>query len=138
MVFLTELLENEVLGHIGILILVHKDVVEAGRHGIESLRIVPEQDVHIQQDIVEIHHPSLPAFFGITGVDIADFRLLGVRVIDNGLCILLVRLRRYQVVLGHRYAAEHILRLIDFVIKFHFLQARFYGADGITCVIDGE
>ena len=57
-------------------------------------------------------------------------------VIDDSLGILFIYFRRDEVVFRHGYAAEHILRLVDLVVKFQFLQARLYGTDGITGIID--
>ena len=133
---LAQLLQNQILGRIGILVLVHENVVEPGCDVFQRGRIVTEQYVHVQQDIVEIHHAGLLAFRRIEHIDVADFRLLRMGVIDDSLGILFIYFRRDEVVFRHGYAAEHILRLVDLVVKFQFFQARLYGTDGITGIID--
>ena len=50
-----KLLENQILGVIGILVLVHHYEVEAGCYLGTGLLIVAEKDVHVHQDIVEVH-----------------------------------------------------------------------------------
>ena len=44
-------------------------------------------------------------------------------IIGNGLIAALVGLRRDKIVLRHRNAAQHILRLVNLVIQFQFLKA---------------
>ena len=45
---LREFLEDEVLGGVGVLVLVHQDVREAARDGLQRPAVVPQQDVHVQ------------------------------------------------------------------------------------------
>ena len=120
---LAEFLQNEILGKVRVLILIHHDIVKTAGHGSERLLVISEQDIHIQQDIIEIHNAGLFAFGRIQSIDIADFRLLRMSIIGNGLIAALVGLRRDKIVLRHRNAAQHILRLVNLVIKFQFLKA---------------
>ena len=58
----SQLLEYQILGEVGILVFIHQDIVETGCQGQLRLGIVPKQDVHVQEDVVEVHHAAVPAF----------------------------------------------------------------------------
>ena len=51
-----EFLEDDVLREVGVLVLVDHDVVEAGGKDVESLRVVAKKDIHVNENIVEVHH----------------------------------------------------------------------------------
>ena len=135
---LAEFLQNEVLGEVGVLVLVHENVVEPVCNGGQRVREILEQNVHVQENVIEIHHAGSLAFLRIFRVDIAYFRLFGMGVVDDCLGICLVGGRSDQIVLGHRYAPENILRLIDLVVQMHLLEAGLDGADRVAGVVDRE
>ena len=37
--------------------------------------VVPQENVHVEQDIIEVHHSGLTAFLGVQLVDVAYPRL---------------------------------------------------------------
>ena len=53
---LTELLKDQILREVGILILIDHDIVKTSGNRLTRSRIIPQQDIHIQQDIIKIHH----------------------------------------------------------------------------------
>ena len=134
-----ELPEDEVLGHVGVLVLVHQDVAETAGDAGERLRIPLQQDIHVQEDIVEIHHAGLLAQLAVQGVDPMDFRLL-VEPVVLQVAAGAVGVRRGgdQVVLGLGDAGEHLLGLIHLVIQPQLLDAGLEGTHGIRGVINGK
>ena len=135
---LTELLQDEILGEIRILILIDHYVVESSCYRLQRSRIVAQQYVHIQQDIIKIHDTRHLAFICIQIIDVHDTRLLCRRIILQGIGVASVCRRSDQVVLRHGYTRKHILRLVYLVIKLQLLQAGLYGADRIAGIIDRE
>ena len=135
---LAQLLENEVLGEVGVLVLVHENVVEPVRYGGQGVRKILEQYVHVQENVIEVHHAGSLAFLRIFRVDIAYFRLFGMGVVDDCLGICLVGGGGDEIVLRHRDAPQDILRLIDLVVQMHLLEAGLDGADRVAGVVDSE
>ena len=135
---LAELLQDEILRVIGVLILVDHDIVKASGDGHEGLLAVTKQYVHIQKDIIEIHHSRKFALMGIKLINVHYARLLGGSIVLLRRRIAAISARSHQVVLRHGYARKHILRLIDLFVKLEFLYACLDGADRVACVIDCE
>ena len=132
---LAQFLENQILGEVGVLVLVHHYVSETPGNRFKSSRIIPQQDIHIQKDIIKVHHSGLPAFLGIELVDVTYPRFLRRRIVLKRRRIPSICLRRHEVVLRHRYARKHIPRLIYLFIKMKVLQTRLDRTDGVACVI---
>ena len=138
LVELAQLLEYQILRKVGILILIDHDIVESARYRFHRRRVVTQQDVHVQEDIVEVHDTCLLAFMGIELINIADARFLGRCVILKSVRVATVRFGGHQIVLRHRNAREHILWLIHLLIQLKFLQTCLDRTDRISRVIDGK
>ena len=95
---LAELLQDQILGEVGILILIDHDISEPSRYRFESSRVIPQQYIHIQQDIIEIHDSGLPAFGGIQLIDVAYPRFPGRGIVLQDIGISPVRICRDQIV----------------------------------------
>ena len=130
------------MGIVCILILIHKDIIEAVCNYRENrlpLGIAAgEQEIHVHQDIVIVHDAGCFHELLILGVYTVNLSLPGVAVIGKGCGITGVVLGRIKVVLGHGNASEHFLWLVNLVIQLHFLDAVLYGADGVRGVVDGK
>ena len=135
---LAQLLQNQILSEVRILILIDHYVPESSCNALKSSRIITKQDIHIQEDVIEIHHSGLLALSSIQFVDVADSRFLGCCIILHGSGIAAIRRRRNQIVLSHGYTTQNILRLIDLIIQLKFLQAGLDCTHGITRIIDCE
>ena len=130
--------QDDVLGVVRILVLVHEDMVEPAGD-FQAMRREPgQQDIHIQQDIIKIHHPGLLALGAVQGVDFMQPRPFGMQVLHHHVCIGPVGIGRDQVVLGHGDASLHFFGFIDLVVQIQFLDAGFHRAHRIRLVIDGE
>ena len=76
----SQLEEDEVLGHVCVLVLVHKDMVKAGRYILKRLRRLLKEDIHIEENIVEVHDAGLLAKCAVGGIDAVNLRLFLVAV----------------------------------------------------------
>ena len=70
-----QLLQYKILRIIRILVLVHHYIHESPRYRLEGRMVVPQENVHVEQDIIEVHHSGLTAFLGVQLVDVAYPRL---------------------------------------------------------------
>jgi len=71
-VFLGQLLDDEVLGKVGVLVFIDQNKPEAVLIGSQHLRMIPEQDVGHQQDVIEIHGGCQATPLGVTLVDFLE------------------------------------------------------------------
>ena len=84
---LTELLQDKILREVRILILVDHNVVETAGNRLQRSRIITQQYVHVQQDVIEIHDSRHLAFICVQIVNIYDTRFLCCRIILQGIGI---------------------------------------------------
>ena len=135
----SQFFEDDVLGHVGILVLIHQNVAEAAGNGLQGLRTAFKEDIQVQEDIVKIHDAGLAAQLAVAGIDAVDFRLLVVVVVfpETAHTVHIGR-GGYKVVFGLGDATEHLLGLVHFVVQFQLLDAGFDGAHGIRGVVNGK
>lgn len=92
--------DDDVLRIIGILILIDQDVFElllvAGRH----IGTIPQQNIGLQQQVVEIHRPVPLAAGAIDVIDIAKLGNLHPPVFGSEAGIGQISARRHQAVLA--------------------------------------
>ena len=130
-----QFLEYQILGVIGILVLVHHYEIEAGCYLGAGLLVVAEEDVHIHQDIVEVHDSIGLELLLIELIDLPEERLLAVQVglLDFGVGA--VGIYRKKPVLREGDAGKDLAGLIDLFVKIQLLDAGLDCALGIRPVI---
>ncbi len=110
--------EDDVLGQVRVLVLVHQDMAETAGDGIQRRLVVPEEDVQVEEDVVEVHDARLAALAAVFGIDPVDFRFLVPGVLFSvAPGTVHVRGGRHQVVLGLGDAAEHLFWLVQLVVQ---------------------
>ena len=62
---LAQLLQNQILCKVRILILIDHYIPESSGNALKSSRIVTKQDIHIQEDVIKVHHSGLLALRSI-------------------------------------------------------------------------
>ena len=67
-----QLLDDEVLGEVGVLVLVHQDVAEAVLVFVEQIGEVPKQHIHLVQQVVEVHLTRTKASDLILRIDVGQ------------------------------------------------------------------
>ena len=125
--------------HRSVLVLVHHDGVEALGDGRQRVGALLQQDVHVQEDVVEVHHPRLPAQLAVSLVHPVDLGfLVQAVVVAVAAGAVGVRRGRDQVVLRLGDAGKHLLGLVQLVVQAQPLEAVLDGAHGIGRIVDGE
>ena len=135
---LRELLHYDVLRIVGILVLVHEYVGEAAGQGVHSLGVVPQKYVHIDKDVVEIHHSGLLELALVEAVNLVQLGLVAAGIRGQQVLTAAVGLRRHQIVLRPGNAGEHILWLISLVVKAELLDAMLHCGSGVGGVVNGK
>ena len=133
-----QILDNQVLDIVCVLVLVHQNIPEPGGDGLHGVRMILEEDEHVEQDVVKIHRAGLLAFFGVAGINVHQSELLPGAVFLLQLRVFAIGRYGAEIVFGQRNAALDIPGFIDFVVQFEFLDALFDGALRIRLVPDGE
>ena len=98
-VSLAKPLHDQVLGEVRILILIHQYIPEEVPVFLQDGRMIPEHDIGLQQQVVEIHRSRLQATALVTFVDFPKQGDLGIHIAFHELFILLVGRISYQGVL---------------------------------------
>ena len=135
---LGQLLEYQVLAAVGILVLVNHYIGETVRYRHQGLPVVLEQIVHVQEYVVEVHHPALLHLLLVELVYVDETRPLGMQVGGQQLAVVAVAVDGHEVVFGHRNARQHLLGFIYLVVQGQLLDAGLDGALGVGGVVDGE
>ena len=135
---LAQLLEDQVLGKISILIFIDHEVVEPRSYFLFRLGEVAQEDIHVQKNVVEVHHARRTAFPGVEGIHVAGIRHPGLPVGFHKFRIVPVGLRCHEIVLCEGYPCLDRLRLVDLVIKLELLQTGLDGAERVARVVDCE
>ena len=137
-VFLAQLVDNQVLREVGVLILVNQDVAEELLVLFEHLLVVAQQDVGVEQQVVKVHRSGNVATAPIGPVDSGCLGALGVTVgIDEGLVAGIV-IRSNQGILGVADLGLDGGWLIEFVVEPHLLDDELDEGARVALVVDGE
>ena len=138
LVVLGQLEHDAVLGHVRVLILVHKNVAElllvAGQH----VGMVAEEQEGIEQQVVEVHRVGLAATLPVAAVHVAQGGHLGRTVVLIRFLVAGIVGRRHEVVLRVGDARLYQPRLIDLLVELHLLDDGAYQALAVGRVVDGE
>ena len=134
---LREATDDDVLGEVGILILIHQDVVKQLLILAQHIGAVPEQDVGLQQQVVEVHRAVLLAAAAILHIHIAKVRYLRLTILGSIGRVGNVGCGRNKTVLGKRYAREHPCGLVLVVRQVHLLANGLDEVLAIRGLVDG-
>ena len=133
-----QLEDDAVLGEVGVLVLVHEDVLEVCSILLQHVRMVSEEQEGVEQEVVEVHGVGLPASLPIVAVDVAQGRDAGGLVSLQGFAVIGVRGRCDQVVLGVGDAPLHQTGFVGLFVQLHFLDDGAEEAARVVRVVDGE
>ena len=134
-----QLPQDEVLRHVRVLVLIDQDGVKPLPDGDQGVLIPPQEDVHVQEDVVKVHDAGLAAELAIGLVHPVDLGLLMRPVIlPVAAGAIGIRRGRDQVVLGLGDAGEHLLGLVRLVVQTQLLDAGLDGAHRVAGVINGK
>ena len=134
----TELPDDEVLGEVGILILVDQDEGELLLVLVEQVGEVPEEDVGLEEQVVEVHRPGALETEVVSGIDLRDARPARLLVLPHDVRVGRIVLRTDEVVLGAGDAAVDRVGLVELVVEAEALDHILDDAPAVLRVIDGE
>ena len=137
-----EFFKYKVLRMIGILILIHQDIIETGGYFRKSLFVVAEENIGLIENIIKVHHARLFELVLIEGEDFAKSRPFSSGISFEKVTVIAIVLGIKKSVFYLGDTGENILRLIICLVSV-FTQSQFfnacsYGADGIGLVVDGK
>ena len=133
-----ELLDDQVLGEVGVLVLVHEDVLEPVLVFVQEVGKVPKQHIHLVQQVVEVHGTGPETPHLILGIDVGEHGTSRLLVLRTNLGMLRVRARIDEVVLGCADAGLHTRGFVHLVVQPHPLDDVLQQAAAVLGVIDGE
>ena len=133
-----QLLDDEVLGKVGVLVLVDKDVLEAVLVLAEQVRKITQQDIHLEQQIVKVHGARAETSDLILGEDVREHGPTCLLVLRPNLGILCIGPGVQQVVLGRTDPRLNPCGLVRFVVQPHAFDDVLQKASAVLGVVDGE
>ena len=95
-----EAADDDILRIVGVLILIHEDVLELLLILRQHLGAVAQQDVGLQQQVIEIHRTICLAAAAILHIDIAELGHLQLPVLGGKACVRHIGTRGHKGVLG--------------------------------------
>ena len=138
LLLLTELHDDRHLNVVGILILIHQDIIEAGGIFVANILMFPEELIGKCQQIIEIHGISLLATLHVSHENLTNLRHLRTLVLLEDSRIALISRSTHQVVLRHRNLGMNGSRLILLIIQPHLLHYRLDQRARVTFIINGK
>ena len=124
------------MSKIGVLILVHQDILESILILVEHIRKVAQQHIHIVKQVVKIHGVGFAQTTVVLVEDISYLLLAGHTVRRHYIRIIGIILRRKQVRLGHGNAVQHIVGGISLRIQIQLFDHALDERLRIICVVN--
>ena len=131
-----QLFYDEVLADIGILVFIHEDTFEPVLIFQEYFGKFFQHDVHVEQQVVEVHGIGLPEPALVFCIDLSCLWLAAHLVCLRQLSILVILDMVDHACLGRGDAVKDITGLIDFRVQFHLLDNVAEQALGIIRVVN--
>ena len=113
--FTGDVLDEQVLGPVGVLVFVHHHVVELVGVAFPNRGVLIEQLDGREKQIVEVERAGIPQRLDVALEQLADFLVFGIPGVGEGL-------RTLHPVLRMADAAEHHPRLVRFGVKVIVLE----------------
>ena len=130
--------DDRILRIVGVLILVDQNVLEllliAGQH----VGTIPQQDVGLQKQIIEVHRAVALATLAVDVVDVAEFGDLGLPVLGRAGRIGQIGARRDEAVLGIGDTRREHVGLVLLVGKVQFPDDGLQQVLAVAGFVDGE
>ena len=130
--------DDDVLGVVGVLILVHQNIFELLLITRQHVGSVAQQDVGLQQQVVEIHRAVALAALAVDVVDVAEFGNLRLTVLGGVDRIGEVGAGGHQTVFGIGYARSQEVGLVFLVRKVQLADDGLQQVLAVRRFVDGE
>ena len=133
-----ELPDDGMLCRVGVLILVHQDVLKALAIMFTHLRLLTKQEIGVEQQIIEVHGIGLVATLAIGCIDVAHLGDVVDAVALVERCICCILFRKDEQILRLRNAVLHHRSLINLVVELHLFHQSLDERTAVGSVVDGE
>ncbi len=133
-----QFLYNQVLGVVGVLILIHHDMAETFLIFEQRFGKIPEKHVGVEQQVVEIHNRGLAHTAVVFQKDTACLRHTHALVFFQKRVGLVVVSGGNQAVLRHRDTVKHAGILVGFGVKVEILHDFLDERLAVVCIVDAE
>ena len=130
--------DDDVLGVVGVLILVHQNIFELLLITRQHVGSVAQQDVGLQQQVVEIHRAVALAALAVDVVNVAEFGNLRLTVLGGVDRIGEVGAGGHQTVFGIGYARSQEVGLVFLVRKVQLADDGLQQVLAVRRFVDGE
>ena len=92
-----QFLDDKILGEVGILVLVHEDVVVAILIFVEHIGKIAQQDVHKVKQVIEVHRVGVTQTGVVAGKDLGNMRFARSGVLRRDVVAVGILLSREEV-----------------------------------------
>ena len=133
-----EAADDDILGIVGVLILIHKDILELLLILRQHIGAVTQQDVGLQQQIVEVHSSVSLAAAAVLHIHLAKLRHLHLSVLGGKARVRHIGTRGNQGILGVGDTRENTRRLVLVVSQIALLADCLDEILAVVGLIDGE
>ena len=135
---LREAADDDVLGVVGVLVLVDQNVLEQLLIARQHVGAVAQQEVGLQQQVVEIHRAVLLGATAVGVVYLAETGHLRLTVLGGIGRVGRIGRGGDQTVLGEGYARQHAVGLVLVVGQIQLLADGLYEILAVRGLVDGE
>ena len=133
-----QFLYDEVLGIVGVLVLVHHDILESLLVFEQDFREIAEEHIGVEQQIVKVHDRSLFHPVAVLQEDTSGFRHPHPSVFFQECSVFGIVFGRNQAVFGHRDTVEHFRFLVLLGIQVEILDDFLDQRLAFVRVVDAE
>ena len=133
-----ELADDEVLGEVGVLVLVDQDEGKLLLVLVEQVGEVAEQDVGLEQEVVEVHGAGALQPQVVPCVDLGDSRAARLLVLPHDVGVGCIILWADEVVLRPGNAPVDGIGFVEFVVQAQRLDDVLDDAPAVLGVVNGE
>lgn len=136
MVFLHQLVDDKVLGKVGILILIDQKVAKLVLVKLQHVGVIAEENIGIEQQVVEVHRtgPGTTAPIGLVYIADKGPLRLHVGLVQGGIGS--IGRGGDEGILGVGDNSLHGSRFVDFVVERHLLDNCLYEAARVGLVVN--
>ena len=117
-----EFLHYEILRIVGVLILIDHDILETLLVLKQHIGEVAEEDVHVEEQVVEVHGHGIAETVVIKLVDLGNHGLVGILVSLLDFGVVGVVFGREEVALGHGDATHDIAGAVGLGVEIQILD----------------
>ncbi|CRH69242.1 Uncharacterised protein [Chlamydia trachomatis] len=114
-----ELFHNEILGKIGVLVLVDEHIAKLLLIALQHVGVVAQQQVGVKQQVVKVHGSRNATTLAIAGIDFCRERTTAIAIFGHNIGIAGIVCRRKHGIFHHREARLQCRWLVELFVELH-------------------